>query len=169
MIEIETARLRLRPWNDDDAEAFADMHADPEVMWDAHRPLTRTESDAKLERYRRSFESRGYSRLAMVDRRGTFLGYVGLLPIPTGHPLGEGVEIGWRLRRAAWGYGYASEGARAVLAAARAQLGLAPIYSYTAPDNLRSQAVMERIGLVRSSGLDFTAPDGWVGWVWRTP
>lgn len=109
---IETARLRLRPWTDDDAPAFAALHADPEVMWDAHRPLTRTESDAKLARYRQVFDARGFSRFAMTDRDGEFLGYVGLLPIPPGHPLGEGVEIGWRLRRAAWGFGYASEGAR---------------------------------------------------------
>jgi len=166
---IETARLRLRPWRDDDATAFAAMHADPEVMWDAHRPLTRAESDAKLTRYRQVFDARGVSRFAMTDRDGSFLGYVGLLPIPPGHSLGEGVEIGWRLRRAAWGLGYASEGARAVLDDAAARLGLRDVFSYTAPDNARSQAVMDRIGLVRASDLDFTAADGWVGWVWRTP
>lgn len=166
---IETARLRLRPWTDDDAPAFAALHADPEVMWDAHRPLTRAESDAKLARYRQVFDARGFSRFAMTDRDGVFLGYVGLLPIPPGHPLGEGVEIGWRLRRAAWGFGYASEAARAVLDDARANLGLSRVFSYTAPDNARSQAVMERIGLIRACDLDFTAPDGWVGWVWRTP
>jgi RimJ/RimL family protein N-acetyltransferase len=166
---IETARLRLRPWTDDDAPAFAALHADPEVMWDAHRPLTRAESDAKLARYRQMFDARGFSRFAMTDRDGVFLGYVGLLPIPPGHVLGEGVEIGWRLRRAAWGFGYASEGARAVLDDARATHGRAGVFSYTAPDNFRSQAVMARIGLVRTSDLDFTATDGWVGWVWRTP
>ena len=165
---IETDRLRLRPWNDDDAPAFAAMHADPEVMWDAPRPLTRAESDAKLKRYREIYESRGYSRFAVADRGGTFLGYLGLLPIPPDHPLGGGVEIGWRLRRAAWGFGYASEGARGVLDDARTNLGLSCVYSYTAPDNFRSQAVMDRVGLVRASDLDFKASDGWVGWVWRT-
>jgi RimJ/RimL family protein N-acetyltransferase len=166
---IETARLRLRPWIDDDAPAFAALHADPEVMWDAHRPLTRTESDTKLARYRQVFDARGFSRFAMTDRDGVFLGYVGLLPIPPEHPLGEGVEIGWRLRRAAWGLGYASEGARGVLDHARTTHGRNGVFSYTAPDNVRSQAVMTRIGLARASDLDFTAPDGWVGWVWRTP
>lgn len=166
---IETARLRLRPWRDEDALAFAAMHADPDVMWDARRPLDRTESDAKLARYRQVFDARGHSRFAVTDHEGLFLGYVGLLPIPPGHPLGEGVEIGWRFQRAAWGFGYASEAARAVLDDARANLGLRRVFSYTAPDNFRSQAVMDRIGLVRASDLDFTAADGWVGWVWRTP
>jgi len=164
---LETARGRLRPWADGDLDEFAAMHADPEVMWDAVAPLSRAESAAKLARYRAVFAERGFSRWAMEDRAGGFLGYVGLLPIPEGHELGAGVEIGWRFRRVAWGQGLASEGAAAALADGFARLGLAEVLSYTAPDNLRSQAVMERIGLVRDPGRDFVAADGWRGLVWR--
>ena len=164
---IDTARGRLRPWRDNDREAFAAMHADPEVMWDAVAPLTRSESDAKLGRYRETFAAHGFSRWAMEDRAGAFLGYVGLLPIPPRHELGEGVEIGWRFRRAAWGQGYATEGAVAALADGFARFGFAEVLSYTAPDNLRSQAVMERLGMSRTPTRDFVAADGWAGWVWR--
>lgn len=166
---IGTARGRLRPWRDGDREAFAAMHADPEVMWDAAAPLTRAQSDAKLERYRQVFAARGFSRWAMEDQGGAFLGYVGLLPIPEGHQLGSGVEIGWRFRRAAWGQGYATEGAAAALRDSFDRFGFAEVLSYTAPDNLRSQAVMERLGLRRDTARDFVAADGWTGWVWRTP
>ncbi len=167
-VNLQAPRLRLHTWRDDHRDAFAAMHGDPDVMWDATAPLSRAESDAKLDRYRAAQDRHGFSRMAIEDTAGRFLGYVGLLPIASGHPLGEGAEIGWRLRRDAWGHGYASEGAAAVLADARDRLGLSRVYAFTAPDNLRSQAVMTRIGLLRDEALDFTQPDGWRGWVWRT-
>jgi RimJ/RimL family protein N-acetyltransferase len=165
---IDTSRGRLRAWRDSDREAFAAMHADPEVMWDAVAPLSRAESDAKLERYRQVFAAHGFSRWAMEDRDGGFLGYVGLLPIPDRLQLGPGVEIGWRFRREAWGHGYATEGAVAALRDGFERCGFDEVLSYTAPDNLRSQRVMERLGLVRDRTRDFVAADGWIGWVWRT-
>lgn len=168
MIAIPTARGLLRAWRDEDFDDFAAMHADPEVQWDAGGTLTREESAAKLARYRKTYDTHAFSRWAMVDSAGGFLGYVGVLPLAPGHPLGEGVEIGWRFRRAAWGQGYASEGAAAALEDLKSRCGLSEVYSFTAPDNLRSQAVMARIGLRRRMGLDFTLEDGWRGWVWTT-
>ncbi len=168
MIAIPTARGLLRAWRDEDFDDFAAMHADPEVQWDAGGTLTCEESAAKLARYRKAYDAHAFSRWAMVDPDGKFLGYVGVLPLAAQHPLGEGVEIGWRFRRSAWGQGYASEGAIAALADLKDRCGLSEVYSFTAPDNLRSQAVMARIGLRRRDELDFTAPDGWRGWVWTT-
>jgi RimJ/RimL family protein N-acetyltransferase len=159
---LQTARGRLRVWRDADRDAFAAMHADPEVMWDAAAPLSRAESDAKLERYRQVFAVHGFSRWAMEDREGGFLGSVGLLPIPDGH------QPGWRFRREAWGQGYATEGAVAALRDGFERCGFDEVLSYAAPDNLRSQRVMERLALVRDRTRDFVAADGWNGWVWRT-
>ncbi len=163
---IETPRGRLRPWRDDDLEAFAAMHADREVMWDAVAPLDRDQSGLKLARYRQAFARDGFSRWAMEDKAGGFLGYVGVLSLPPDHRLGSGVEIGWRFRRAAWGRGYATEGARAALADGFRRFGWPQVLSYTAPDNLRSQAVMIRLGLRRDAARDFAADDGWAGLVW---
>ena len=163
---IETPRGRLQPWCDHDREAFAAMHADPEVMWDAAALLDRAQSDLKIDRYREAFARDGFSRWAMEDRSGVFLGYVGVLSLPPGHALGQGVEIGWRFRRAVWGQGYATEGARAALADGFERFGWPEVLSYTAPDNLRSQAVMNRLGLRRDAVRDFVAEDGWTGWVW---
>ncbi len=163
---IETLRGRLRSWREDDLEVFAAMHADPEVMWDAVAPLDPDQSSLKLARYLQAFARDGFSRMAMEDKAGVFLGYVGVLSLPPDHRLGSGVEIGWRFRRAAWGHGYATEGARAVLADGFERFGWPEVLSYTAPDNLRSQAVMIRLGLRRDTARDFVADDGWAGLVW---
>ncbi len=165
---LVTRRLILRPWRKADLDGFAAMHADPEVMVDGPM-LSLAQSEAKFRRYRDAFEHLGLCRWALARRDGTFLGYVGIMPIPREHPAAPGFEIGWRLMRQAWGCGYASEGATAALRDGFDRLGFREVLSYAAPDNLRSHAVMQRIGLVRNVARDFTAtvPQGrWVGWVW---
>lgn len=166
---LTTPRLRLRPWREDDRDAFAALAADPEVMRDLGGPLDRARSDAKLDRYRAAFDRHGFCRWAVGSLADEFLGYAGIMPLGPDHPLGPGVEIGWRLMRRAWGHGYATEAAAAALADGFGRLGLAEILAYTAPDNLRSQAVMARLGLWRDPSRDFTAIyDGvaWRGLVW---
>ena len=167
---IETARVRLRPWRESDRAPLAAMHSDEEVMADYGGPLTRLESDAKFDRYAAAFETVGFSRLALERLDGAFLGYVGVMPIWPTHPVAPGVEIGWRLVRSAWGAGYASESARAALRDGFQRQGWDEVLSYTAPDNIRSQAVMARLGLARDQGRDFIANDdtaaAWTGLVW---
>ena len=166
---IETARLTLRPWEERDRDAFAAMNADAEVMHDLGGPIARAASDAKLDRYRAAFEREGLSRWVLEDRDGRFLGYTGVLYRAEHDPLGAHHEIGWRLVREAWGRGYATEAARAALDDVFARTGLSEVLSYTAPDNLRSQAVMARLGLAREPSRDFTADYGhgpWHGLVW---
>jgi RimJ/RimL family protein N-acetyltransferase len=167
---IETLRLRLRPWREADRDAFAALNADPEVARDLGGPLSRAASDAKLDRYIAAFAQHGFCRWAIEDRTGEFLGYAGVMPVRREHPLGPHDEIGWRLNRAAWGHGYASEAARAALDDIFARVGLDEVLSYTALDNLRSQAVMDRLQLKRDPARDFVARydghDAWHGLVW---
>jgi RimJ/RimL family protein N-acetyltransferase len=166
---IQTQRLRLRPWLESARDAFAAMNADPEVMVDYPRPLDRAQSDAKLDRYAAAFEGLGYCRWALETLDGAFVGYTGVMPAHQGHPLGPHHEMGWRLVRAAWGNGYATEAARAALDDVFRRVGLSEVLAYTAPDNARSQAVMARLGLQRDQERDFTANDGgapWTGLVW---
>ncbi len=152
---LTTSRLRLRPWLEADRPAFAAMHADPEVMVDAGRPLTH--------------EERGFGHWAVETLAGEWIGYCGVMPSKAGHALGEHLSAGWRLKRSAWGFGYATEAARAALADIFDR-GLADeVLAYTAPDNLRSQAVMDRLGLQRDPARDFSMDDGrrlWTGLVW---
>ncbi len=166
---IATPRLRLRPWLESDRDAFAAMLADPQVMVDTQRPLDRDESDGKLERYAAAFDRLGFCRWALEALDGRFVGYAGVMPARETHPLGPHYEIGWRLARAAWGRGYATEAAHAALADVFERVGLSEVLAYTAPDNTRSRAVMARLKLTRDPGRDFTASDGdapWTGWVW---
>jgi RimJ/RimL family protein N-acetyltransferase len=169
-VKIETPRIRLRCWQGGDREAFAAMNADPEVMRDLGGPIGREESDAKLDRFAAAFHRYGLGRWVVESPEGLFLGYAGIMPSPPQHPLGSHFEIGWRLVRRGWGRGYATEAAKAALHDAFARAGLTEILSYTAPDNIRSQAVMVRLGLRRNPSLDFTTDyenvGSWRGWVW---
>ncbi|MEZ0070797.1 GNAT family N-acetyltransferase [Planotetraspora sp. GP83] len=154
---IRTERLVLRRWRGSDREPFAALNADPAVMEHFPATLSRAESDAFVDQAEARFDERGFGLWA-VETAGTFIGFTGLsVPRFTAH-FTPAVEIGWRLARAAWGYGYASEAARAVLDDGFGRLRLAEIVSFTATDNLRSQAVMRRIGMTRDAAGDFDHP-----------
>src|SRR6266550_6248886 len=166
---ISTPRLRLRCWAQADRDVFAAMHADPEVMHDYGGPISRSESDAKLNRYMATYQEHSFSRWAVEAHAGEFLGYAGITPSGPDHPLGSHVQIGWRLMRHAWGFGYATEAAQAALTDAFIRIGLDAVIAYTAADNLRSQAVMTRLQMRRDPSRDFTADyatiKGWRGLV----
>lgn len=168
--ELQTPRLRLRCWRESDCEAFAAMNADLEVMQDLGGPLNRTESDLKLDRFAAAFDHHGFGRLVIEDLRGNFLGYAGVMPSRGEHPLGPHDEIGWRLIRLAWGFGYATEAARAALDDAFKRVGLKEVIAYTSPENVRSQAVMTRLRMQRDISRDFTTHyddiGNWRGLVW---
>lgn len=167
---IRTSRLVLRQWTETDREPLAAMHADQIVMDDYGGPLSRAESDAKLHRYATRITARGFGRWLVEDQAGRFLGYAGVAEGFAKHPLGRHFEVGWRLVQAAWGNGYATEAARAALHDAFVRSDADEILSYTGPDNLRSQAVMRRLGLRRDSSRDFTARydniPAWRGLTW---
>ena len=155
---LTTSRLLLRPWRDADREPFAQLNADPLVMEHYPTTLSRSESDARVDEIVEHFAQHGWGLWA-VELRATrqFMGFVGLWPRPyvTGDPM---VEIGWRLARAHWGRGYATEAARAVLRFGFERLALDEIVSFTVPQNERSRRVMERIGLYLDHGRDFDHP-----------
>jgi RimJ/RimL family protein N-acetyltransferase len=157
--ELRTERLALRPWRDVDREPFAAMNADPEVVRYLPGPLTRAESDALVDRIEGHFAEHGFGLWAaeVVDS-GDFVGFVGFL-IPTfDAPFVPAVEVGWRLARSAWGLGYATEGARRVLAFGFDELDLDEVVSFTVPANRPSRAVMERLGMTHDRDGDFDHP-----------
>ena len=142
---LETERLILRPFRADDFEAHASMAADPLVaryLGDG-RTLGREEAWRSFAMLIGHWELRGYGLWALT-RRGDdrMIGRVGFF-FPEGWP---GFEIGWTLERAAWGNGYATEGARRVLAYGFETLGEDEVISVIHPDNAPSIRVAERIG-----------------------
>ena len=158
--EVRTARLLLRGWRDDDREPFAAMNADPEVR--RHfpgGPMTHEDSDGLVNRFNERWREDGHAPWA-VERLddGVFLGFIGLLKAHFDAHFTPAVEVGWRLARPAWGHGYATEGGAASIEWGFDALGLAEIVSFTTPDNTRSRAVMERLGMTRDAAGDFDHP-----------
>jgi RimJ/RimL family protein N-acetyltransferase len=163
MDELRTERLVLRRWRDSDLEPWAAMNADPDVREHLGETLTREQSDASVAGFQAESDARGYGWWAVeVQATGDFIGFAGLDDVDDGMPF-TGVEIGWRLARSAWGHGYATEAASPTLAFGFKTLQLAEILAITTATNLRSQAVMRRLGMTRDPADDFddpTAPDG---------
>lgn len=158
LIEIDTERLRLRQWRTQDLEPFAQLNADPKVMEFFPTVLDRGGSDAMAYRCQSLIAERGWGLWA-VETKGAheFIGYVGL-HMPTFElPFSPCIEIGWRLAFQHWGKGFATEAARAALLVGFEQLGFPEIVSFASLQNLRSRAVMERIGM-RDSGTIFEHP-----------
>ncbi|MBO2453755.1 GNAT family N-acetyltransferase [Actinomadura barringtoniae] len=142
---------------------WAAMNADPVVREHLGDLLTREQTDAGVARFQAEFDQRGYGWWAVeVQATREFIGFAGLDQVDDDMPF-TGVEIGWRLARSAWGRGYATEAALATLAYGFDALELPEILAVTTATNLRSQAVMRRIGMTRDPADDFddlTAPEG---------
>ena len=155
---IHGERVTLRQWTDADLAPFAAMSVDPEVMLHMRSLLTREESDALVERVRGQIDAHGFGLWA-IDVPGLgFAGFVGLAGVPFEVPLAgfetAQYEVGWRLARAAWGHGYATEGAKLAVRHGFEVAKLPQIVSFAAQGNLASIAVMERIGLTRRGEFD---------------
>ena len=154
--ELRSERLTLRGWTEEDREAFAELNTDPVVMKHFPSTLSREESDAFVDRIEAGFAKHGFGLDAVeVTATGEFIEFTGL-SVPRfhaawmdGRPQRPVVEVGWRLRRTAWGQGYASEAARASLDFGFGEMGLRELVSFTTVSNVRSQAVMQRIGMTR--------------------
>jgi RimJ/RimL family protein N-acetyltransferase len=156
---LETTRLLLRPWSDDDLEPFAALNADPRVMEHFPALMDRATSDAQATRWRAMFAEHGLGMWAVEEKEGApFIGFVGLSIPAFEAAFTPCVEVGWRLAADYWGRGYATEAALASLAFGFGSLGLARIVSYTARPNLRSEAVMQRLGMKREAKGDFIHP-----------
>ena len=159
LIEPFTPRLVLRQWRDGDRAPFAALNADPLVMEQFPAILTRDQSDAMVDRCVEQIECNGYGLWAVEVRpTGEFIGFVGLARPTWGAAFTPCTEIGWRLARSAWGHGYATEAATAALATAFGPVGLDEMVSFTTTGNLRSQRVMQRLGMTRDPSEDFDHP-----------
>jgi RimJ/RimL family protein N-acetyltransferase len=145
--ELRTERLRMTPFSPDDGEALAAINADPQVTRYL-RPAGHAESLAQAERFATHWEAHGFGLwcLRRHDDDG-LLGFAGL-SIPFHFPaVLPAVEAGWRLRRDAWGQGYATEASRVAVHHGFADLGLDEVISLVHAENDRSLAVAARLGL----------------------
>src|SRR4051794_40280555 len=152
-------RLRLRRWRDEDRDAFAMMNSDPRVMEFFRGPLSAADSDAMADRIEMHFDEHGFGLWAIeIPDSTAFIGFAGLTWAHFDARFTPAVEIGWRLAFEHWGQGYATEAARLVIDFGFAIVELPEIVSFTAPTNMRSRAVMEKLGMRRDPAGDFDYP-----------
>jgi len=157
--ELSTQRLILRGWRESDLAPWAAMNADPEVRQYLGPLLTFEQASAWILDFQDDLDRYGYGFwAAQVRESGEFIGFTGLGTVGEDMPY-AGVELGWRLARPAWGHGYATEAARAALGYGFGAVGLPEIVAVTMARNLRSQAVMRRIGMTTDPAEDFDDPD----------
>ena len=152
-MQIETPRLRLRPWIDDDFEPLAAMCADPRVMEFFPSIFSREETEALWRRIDEHHKQYGFGPWAM-EVEGKFAGSLGLNWVPFETHFTPCVEIGYRLRTEFWGRGLATEAGQAALQYGFECLDLREIVAFTTLANKRSRRVMEKIGLVFSEEFD---------------
>jgi len=150
----------MRSWREDDLAPFAALNADPVVMEHFPSTLTRQESDALVVRITAQLDDLGYGLWALEVRdSGEFVGFTGLALQTFPAHFTPAVEVGWRLKQSAWGHGYATEAALAALDYGFAVAELDEIVSMTAVTNVRSQRVMQRIGMTHNPADDFEHPN----------
>jgi RimJ/RimL family protein N-acetyltransferase len=149
-IFLETERLVLRQFTEDDVENLVELDSDPDVMHfiNGGRPTPRREIvgdvlPAFLDYYRRFA---GYGFWAAIEKTsGQFVGWFHFRPATDAGP--EEVELGYRLRKSFWGKGYATEGSRALIDKGFAELGVERVVAFTMVVNVASRRVMEKAGL----------------------
>jgi len=156
---LKTSRLQLVPMGAGHLEGLAAMNADPEVMVHFPSVLSQAESAAYLGRMLAHWAAHGFGLFALIRNTDeAFLGFTGLTHPSYETPFTPCVEVGWRLTHAAWGKGYAHEAAQACLDWGFNTLKLPEIVSFTARENLRSIALMQRLGMARAPQEDFEHP-----------
>jgi RimJ/RimL family protein N-acetyltransferase len=159
MTELTTPRLRLRRWQPTDLPPFTELNADPLAMQFMPRLLSPEQSCAFAAGADRALATHGFGPWAVeISATGEFVGCVGL-----GEPSFEAhftpcMEVLWRLLPRHWGRGYATEAAGACVDFAFGKLGRNEVVSFTVPANLRSRAVMERLGMTHDEREDFEHP-----------
>ncbi|PKA83808.1 RimJ/RimL family protein N-acetyltransferase [Ulvibacter sp. MAR_2010_11] len=145
---IETERLGLRNWLPSDEKPFIEMCKDQAVMQHFPKPLSNVETITLIQRLQNHFHEHGYCYFA-VDELETaeFIGFAGIMNQTWESEFTPCVDIGWRLKKTAWGKGYATEAAKACLEAAFNQFQIKEVLAFTTDTNTASENVMKKIGM----------------------
>lgn len=155
---IETGRLTLREWRAADLAPFQAICSDPAVMATLGPLMTYDETATRIARCQAEQAELGHCLWALERREDArLIGWCGLNRGTAG-PVDGKPELGWRLASDCWGAGYASEAARGAAAWAFANLADDALWAITSTDNIRSRAVMERLGMKYRADLDFDHP-----------
>jgi RimJ/RimL family protein N-acetyltransferase len=157
--QLTTPRLLLRRWQREDESAMAGINRDPEVIELLNRPADEEAVQGFFGAMVAHWDQYGYGPWAVESRdgptAGQFVGFVGFAQLPPQlSAAGTGPELGWRLKRDAWGHGYATEAAAAALHHGIRMLGAGEVISVIHPQNVRSQRVAEKLGMTKRRCID---------------
>ena len=141
-------RLGFREWSLNDLDDFFQLNSDKEVMEHFPKTLTKEETKAYIIRLQNQYKTYGHNYYAVeIKESGEFIGFIGLAYQDFESDFTPNVDIGWRLKKSAWGKGYATEGANKCLDIAFNQLHLDKIISTCTLGNKDSEKVMQKIGM----------------------
>lgn len=147
MIQLETERLLLRAWQKSDAEKYFQINQDAKVM-EFLLPVKWEQVPKFIEDMNIRLQEHDYTFWAVEEKSsGELMGFCGFQEVLWEAPFTPAIEIGWRLGSQYWGKGYATEAAKACIKYAFETLKWKKIVSFTVPKNIRSQRVMEKIGM----------------------
>lgn len=156
---IDSGRLVLRGWRDEDRIPFAAMSADPRVMRHLLPLVSRSDADDWIDREISHLDAHGFCFWAVVSKvSGALVGAAGLRRINYAAHFTPTVEIGYRLAHSYWGQGFATEAAQAIADFAFDQIGLYEIVATAGKANAASCRVMTRIGMKHDPAEDFDHP-----------
>ena len=147
---IETPRLLLRDWREEDVDAYARICTDPEVMrfMLPPRPLSHAEAAYDVQNILDHWRRHGFGHWAVEEREsGRFVGRTGIKRHDDWDLDAENTEVGWLYDRSVWGQGYATEAAREAVRFCFEELDRPEVISIAHPENLASRRVMEKVGL----------------------
>ena len=147
---FKSERLGFRAWRKEDVEEFAKLNSDREVMEHFPEILSKKEVEEFIEKLQSHFATNGYTYYATeILATKEFIGMIGLAFQEYKTNFTPATDIGWRLKRNAWGKGYATEGAKRCLEYAFKELGIKSIISVCTIKNNKSESVMKKIGMTK--------------------
>jgi RimJ/RimL family protein N-acetyltransferase len=156
---LESDRLLLRPWRDEDVRDWVAMNADPRVMQFFPSTYEVDYATKMAQTLRERLEADGYGWWVLEAKNvSPFVGVIVLQSVPFEAAFTPAFEVGWRLKAEHWGRGYATEGATLAVRFAFDVLNVDEVVAMTAVQNLPSQRVMERLGMTHDARDDFDHP-----------
>ena len=143
-------RLGFRNWRSEDLEEFAKLNSDEEVMEHFPKILSKDEVETLIDRLLKHFAENGFTYYATeILETKEFIGMIGLAFQEYKTNFTPAIDIGWRLKRSAWGKGFATEGAKRCLEYAFDVLKISTIISVCTVENQKSENVMKKIGMTK--------------------
>ena len=155
---FKSERLGFRNWTNNDLKEFTEINSDSEVMEHFPSTLSEKETEGLIQRLKKHYDERGYTYFATeILKTGELIGFIGLAYQTYETEFSPATDIGWRLKKSAWGNGYATEGAEKCLEYAFDELKIVKIFSICTINNRNSENVMKKIGMTKKG--EFNHPE----------